>query len=99
MNNAGVMAVPDKRTADGYDVQMQTNHLSHFLLTKLVMPSLEAAANARGEARIVQHSSGARGMLPGMAEAGHSGMLEAKYMEPCEPDTLGGNELPACFNR
>ena len=99
INNAGVMAVPDKRTADGYDVQMQTNHLSHFLLTNLVMSSLEAAADARGEARIVQHSSGARGMLPGMAEAGHSGMLEAKYMQQCEPGTLGGNELPACFNR
>lgn len=29
-NNAGVMALPDKATKDGYDVQMQTNHLSHF---------------------------------------------------------------------
>ena len=33
-NNAGVMAIEDKATKDGFDVQMQTNHLSHFLLTK-----------------------------------------------------------------
>ena len=63
INNAGVMAMPDTRTPDGFDVQMQTNHLSHFLLTKLAMPSLDAAAASRGEARIVQHSSGARGEL------------------------------------
>ena len=50
VNNAGVMGVPDERTSDGFDVQMQTNHLSHFLLTKLVMSSLEAAAASRGEA-------------------------------------------------
>lgn len=59
-NNAGVMGLPDRATNDGYDVQMQTNHLSHFLLTSLVWPRLEAAAKAHGEARVVNHSSGAR---------------------------------------
>lgn len=57
-NNAGVMALPDEATKDGYDVQMQTNHLSHFLLSKELYPLLEKAAEARGEARIVNHSSG-----------------------------------------
>ena len=33
-NNAGVMALKDMPTTDGFDVQTQTNHLSHFLLTK-----------------------------------------------------------------
>eukprot|EP00192_Tetraselmis_astigmatica_P013342 CAMPEP_0117669168 /NCGR_PEP_ID=MMETSP0804-20121206/11970_1 /TAXON_ID=1074897 /ORGANISM="Tetraselmis astigmatica, Strain CCMP880" /LENGTH=335 /DNA_ID=CAMNT_0005477171 /DNA_START=73 /DNA_END=1080 /DNA_ORIENTATION=+ len=60
--NAGVMALPDEATKDGYDVQMQTNHLSHFLLTKELWPLLEKAAEKNGEARVVQHSSEARKM-------------------------------------
>ncbi|MCA9683224.1 MAG: SDR family NAD(P)-dependent oxidoreductase [Myxococcales bacterium] len=60
VNNAGVMGLPDQATTDGYDVQMQTNHLSHFLLTSLVWPLLEQAARVHGEARVVNHSSGAR---------------------------------------
>lgn len=59
-NNAGVMALPDIATQDGFDVQMQSNHLSHFLLTSQVWPLLEQAATQRGEARVVNHSSGAR---------------------------------------
>ena len=59
-NNAGVMALPDQATEDGFDVQMQTNHLSHFLLTCELLPLLEKAAHDSGEARIVNHSSIAR---------------------------------------
>eukprot|EP00927_Polykrikos_kofoidii_P030090 TRINITY_DN2594_c0_g1_i2.p1 TRINITY_DN2594_c0_g1~~TRINITY_DN2594_c0_g1_i2.p1 ORF type:complete len:388 (+),score=70.35 TRINITY_DN2594_c0_g1_i2:71-1234(+) len=62
--NAGIMAQPDVRTVDGFDVTMQTNHLSHFLLTKMLMPSLLAAASSRGEVRIVTQSSLARGGDP-----------------------------------
>lgn len=58
--NAGVMALPDQATIDGYDLQVQTNHLSHFMLVQELFPLLETAANARGEARIVNHSSIAR---------------------------------------
>eukprot|EP00934_Nitzschia_sp_Nitz4_P003753 Nitzschia sp. Nitz4//scaffold63_size106090//5066//6073//NITZ4_004378-RA/size106090-processed-gene-0.137-mRNA-1//-1//CDS//3329555939//3743//frame0 len=59
-NNAGVMALEDYATKDGYDVQMQTNHLSHFLLTKELYPLLKKAVELRGSARIANHSSGAR---------------------------------------
>ena len=59
-NNAGVMALANAATVDGYDIQMQTNHLSHFLLTRELMPLLERAADTHGEARIVNHSSIAR---------------------------------------
>jgi NAD(P)-dependent dehydrogenase (short-subunit alcohol dehydrogenase family) len=59
-NNAGVMALTDVGTTDGFDVQMQTNHLSHFLLTRELMPLLERAAEASGDARVVNHSSTAR---------------------------------------
>ena len=59
-NNAGVMALGDIGTVDGFDVQMQTNHLSHFLLTAQLMPLIEQAAASAGDARIVNHSSVAR---------------------------------------
>ena len=55
-NNAGVMAMKDIATGDGYDIQMQTNCLSHFLLTKELFPLLKNSA----EARVVNHTSGAR---------------------------------------
>ena len=81
-NNAGVMALADTATSDGYDVQMQTNHLSHFLLTRELMPLLEIAAEARGESRVANHSSVAR-MAP-------SKKLQAKYLEANGGD-LGGD--------
>lgn len=42
-NNAGIMAMEEKATKDGFDVQTQTNHLSHFLLTRELLPSLKKA--------------------------------------------------------
>ncbi len=45
--NAGVMACPLARTADGWESQFATNHLGHFLLTGLLTPLLVASAPAR----------------------------------------------------
>ena len=42
--NAGVMAVPAGLTKDGYEIQFGTNHLGHFLLHKLLLPTLLATA-------------------------------------------------------
>ena len=47
INNAGVMACPLARTAQGFELQFGTNHLGHFLLTCLLMPALLAAPAAR----------------------------------------------------
>uniref|UniRef100_A0A0G4G9R3 Uncharacterized protein n=1 Tax=Chromera velia CCMP2878 TaxID=1169474 RepID=A0A0G4G9R3_9ALVE len=44
VNNAGVMALPYELTEDGYDVQIQTNHLSHFLMTALLWPLIKKTA-------------------------------------------------------
>ncbi len=47
VNNAGVMAIPDRKTADGIEMQMGTNHFGHFALTGLLLPRLLAAREAR----------------------------------------------------
>lgn len=47
INNAGVMACPLERTANGWELQLATNHIGHFLLTGLLAPALEAGAPAR----------------------------------------------------
>lgn len=55
INNAGVMALPYRRTADGFEMQFGTNHLGHFALTGLLLPAILAAPAAR----VVTVSSGA----------------------------------------
>ena len=55
MNNAGVMALPLRRTAQGHEMQFGTNHLGHFALTARLLPLLLSAP----EARVVTTSSGA----------------------------------------
>jgi NAD(P)-dependent dehydrogenase (short-subunit alcohol dehydrogenase family) len=58
INNAGVMACPQLRTAQGFEMQFGTNHLGHFLLTGLLLPALLAAAEeGGGESRVVSLSS------------------------------------------
>jgi len=85
-NNAGIMGFGDEATEDGCDIQMQTNHLSHFLLTNLCMPLLEKACCLHGEARIVNHTSAAR-VMDGPE---FTNKLEAKYLEK-NGGNLGGS--------
>ncbi|AEW93928.1 MULTISPECIES: oxidoreductase [Streptomycetaceae] len=54
VNNAGVMALPYGRTADGFETQFGVNHLGHFALTGLLLPRLLRTPGAR----VVTVSSG-----------------------------------------
>jgi NAD(P)-dependent dehydrogenase (short-subunit alcohol dehydrogenase family) len=54
INNAGLMAPPLSRTADGFESQFGTNHLGHFALTNLLLPAVTA--------RVVTLSSGVHQM-------------------------------------
>lgn len=47
VNNAGLMALPERQTVDGYEMQFGVNHLGHWTLTALLMPSLLSAPAAR----------------------------------------------------
>lgn len=47
LNNAGVMAIPLRRTAQGHEAQLGINHLGHFALTGRLLPVLSAAEQPR----------------------------------------------------
>jgi NAD(P)-dependent dehydrogenase (short-subunit alcohol dehydrogenase family) len=47
INNAGLMAMPEMKTEDGYEVQFGVNHLGHWSLTALLIDQLLAAPTAR----------------------------------------------------
>lgn len=62
INNAGIMAIPRTLSADGYEMQLATNHLGHFALTGLLLPALVAIPHSR----VVNVSSSAHRMVRGM---------------------------------
>ena len=47
VNNAGVMAIPRQLTEDGFEQQLGTNHLGHFALTGLLLPSMVTREGSR----------------------------------------------------
>jgi NAD(P)-dependent dehydrogenase (short-subunit alcohol dehydrogenase family) len=55
INNAGLMAPPRRETADGFELQLGTNHLGHFALTGLLLGRMQG----REDARVVTVSSAA----------------------------------------
>jgi NAD(P)-dependent dehydrogenase (short-subunit alcohol dehydrogenase family) len=67
VNNAGVMASPELRTPEGWELQFATNHLGHFALATGLHPALAAA----GGARVVSVSSSAHLRSPVVFEDIH----------------------------
>tara|TARA_B110000503_G_scaffold57944_1_gene92744 strand:- start:516 stop:1481 length:966 start_codon:yes stop_codon:yes gene_type:complete len=47
INNAGVMACPETRVGNDWELQFAANHLGHFALTLGLLPALKASGNAR----------------------------------------------------
>lgn len=64
-NPASKMAVPPDKTKEGYEVQFGVNHMGHFFLTKLLLPTLtKTAARPDSDVRIINLSSGGYRMAP-----------------------------------
>jgi NAD(P)-dependent dehydrogenase (short-subunit alcohol dehydrogenase family) len=66
VNNAGVMGIPERTTEDGFEMQFGTNHLGHFALTALLLPTLVRrrvdGTERAGAARVVTVTSTAHHM-------------------------------------
>jgi NAD(P)-dependent dehydrogenase (short-subunit alcohol dehydrogenase family) len=61
--NAGIWLDPAQgrqENAEGVELQFQVNYLSHFLLSRMLVPRLRETAAAEGEARIIQVASTAQ---------------------------------------
>jgi NAD(P)-dependent dehydrogenase (short-subunit alcohol dehydrogenase family) len=75
VNNAGVMAPPKRvTTEDTFELQFGTNHLGHFVLTGLLLPSLLAAEHPRVvTVSSVAHHGGTDAVLDGNLGNGYDG--------------------------
>ena len=84
LNNAGIMAVPFEKTKDGFESQMGTNHLGHFLLTELLLDAISKGTNPR----IVNVSSSAHRL--GKLKTGDKSEINVSK-ENYSPWTVYGN--------
>ncbi|KZS88823.1 NAD(P)-binding protein [Sistotremastrum niveocremeum HHB9708] len=65
INNAGIMAVPYELTAEGTEIQFQSNHFGHFAFTVPLLPTLiETSKEPNSSVRIVQLTSRGHQMAP-----------------------------------
>ncbi|KIW14168.1 hypothetical protein PV08_06949 [Exophiala spinifera] len=57
ITNAGIRHVPYAKTKDGFERHLGVNHLAHFLLTYLLLPTLQASSTMAFQSRVVALSS------------------------------------------
>ena len=94
-NNAGVMALPNGKTTDGYEVHFGTNVMGPFLLTKLLLPTLQKTAKEPGaDVRIVSIASEAHRMQMGALAMDEKNLM-AKGPWPAYANSKLGNILLA----
>lgn len=70
VNNAGIMQTPEQKTADGFEMQLGTNHLGHFLLNGLLYPLVEAAKGRIVVVSSIAHKYGRLNLADLMYEKG-----------------------------
>merc|ERR1719387_1627927 len=77
--NAGVMLQPWQVTVEGLESTMGVNHVGHALLTKLLLPNLQATAKEYGVATVSVTSSAA------MYESAYAGGVRIDYLRGEQP--------------
>ena len=89
-NNAGIMAVPEGRTEDGFETQFGVNYLGHFLLTELLLDTPKASAPSRiACVSSVAHTGGRSGPVPDI----HLDDLDWKKREYDRFEAYGASKL------
>lgn len=58
INNAGIMMTPETKTEDGFELQLGTNHLGHFLLAGLLYELVEKASGRIVVVSSIAHKQG-----------------------------------------
>ncbi|OCL09456.1 short-chain dehydrogenase/reductase-like protein [Glonium stellatum] len=64
IENAGVIVCPESKTADGFEMQMGTNHFGHFLFFQLLKPTLLKSSTSSFQSRVVTVSSSGHRISP-----------------------------------
>ncbi len=77
VNNAGIMATPEGKTANDFESQLGTNHLAHFLFFFLVKDVMLASSTPEFHSRVVNVSSS--GHMAGEVQFGNYGFESGNY--------------------
>ena len=73
INNAGIMQTPQRKTKDGFELQVGTNHLGHFLWTSLLIDLVDAALGRVVVVSSIAHKFGSIAELDDlMSETGYT---------------------------
>ncbi|CAG8628739.1 6230_t:CDS:2 [Dentiscutata erythropus] len=96
-NNAGYYCIGLEKTKDNFEQQFQVNHLSHFLLTSLLLPTIKNSATKESQCKIIHTTS--KGQLLGKidfdnlnGEKSYTGYLEL-YSNSKLMNIIYSNEL------